>query len=441
MAIPHWTVDLLKRQLSDVAEQLTNPDTVRQFRTRANSLLQELPQAATRVWDQAKSEVQQQWGRRFSLGDGTLINASGIAQGGNVEGPPLLPAVIAAGTEPLAAFRAARTNAHEYWKMQAQRACEQIKSEDLLVAGSVEGAVLAIANLASLSGATIFIPRCCALQMPSGIVLPDLLAASKTQVRELGSSEGTTTADWQRAAPKEGDIIIVAGDMDKMELPAKERKCLVVRILADATVHPLPESVSPTPPTIAQTLAGESDVVIVSGNGLISGPECGLICGSAQAIQDLAASPLWPAVCGSHSTWAMMLTALQQPTPLSDMLEVSQENLNHRAQNLAIRFAASTEQEGGKIGECKITNDSASLVAGQPYQLPSYQLRLKHSQLSALEWQKQLMSQSPALLTEADGDSIVVDLRWVDVNQDDDLAAAICGSSKSDSQTPSPQAS
>jgi len=43
MAIPDWTVDLLRRQITEVAEQLKKPETMQQMRDRATEFLHDLP--------------------------------------------------------------------------------------------------------------------------------------------------------------------------------------------------------------------------------------------------------------------------------------------------------------------------------------------------------------------------------------------------------------
>ncbi len=430
MAIPDWTVEQLKRQLNEVAAQLKSPEAVQQLRDRATEFLQELPQAAKGVWEQAREGVQPSRARgKVSPLGAAVINATGAFCGGAISGAPLSAAAVAAGVESLTSFRTAEQGSPQWLQREAARVAGKMGCERLLVASRVESALLALADVAKQRQAKVFVPRCCAVGLGGGMSLPDLLTVAGADVREIGSSEGLTAADWRRAGAGGEDLLLVAGDPKHLDLPPAEVECLLVSVVPWGTITPLESSVTPLPPTFAELLKGACDVVITSGAGLLGGPDCGLVMGDRQAADEIAASPLWSIVEASASTQAMLFAGLEEPTPLANLLETSIENLRHRADNLATRLAAAGEGQGdgdgGSIKQCMLTDYPARIVAGAPFEVSSRQLRLRHATLSADQWAVKLLQQSPAILATVEEDALVIDLRWVDVSQDGALATAL----------------
>ncbi|QEG38286.1 PLP-dependent aminotransferase family protein [Roseimaritima ulvae] len=431
MAIPDWAVEQLKRQLNDVASQLKNPEAVQQLRDRATEFLHELPQTAKGVWQQAREGVQPGRTRsQVSPMGAAVINATGAFCGGPIGGVPLAAAAVDAGVESLTSFRTALQDSPDWFQREASRVAKRIGCERLLAASHVESALLVLADVAKKRQAKVFVPRCCAVGLGDGMSLPDLLTVAGAEVREIGSSEGLNAADWRRAAAGANDILVVSGDPKQLELPPADVECLLVSVVTWGTVEPLGPSVTPLPPTFGDLLKGACDVVITSAAGLLGGPECGLVMGDRQAVGEIAASPLWSIVEAPASTQAMLVAALEQPSPLAGLLETSIENLRHRADNLATRLAAAGEgeDEGGSIKQCLLTDYPARLAVGAPYEVSSRQLRLRHASLSAQQWAAKLIEQSPAILAKVEDDVLVVDLRWVDVSQDSALALGLTGS-------------
>jgi len=429
MAIPDWTVDLLRRQITEVAEQLKKPETMQQMRDRATEFLHDLPQAATRVWDQAREGIEPSHRRSRPAPIGMeVLNATGNYCGGAVARGPIASAAVEAARDAWGSFRSDRESVPAWWKKVASRVAKSVGGERLLIANGTESALVALASFAKDQQATVFVPRCCAMRLSSGLAIPDVLASAGAKVVEVGSSEAVAVTNWQRVQPAKGDIVIVAGDAQAFELPDADRGCLIVSVVQDVTLRPLQHGVAPVPPSVGEHLAGPTDLVITSGARLMGGPDCGLLFGDQRTLDAIESTPLWHAVEASLELRAMLLVALEEPLLLTQLLSTSLENLRHRAQNLATRLAAASETDGGKIRLCTVSDHPARLIAGAPYEVASQQLRLQHTERSASEWADELANQTPAVLVTVDEDVLLVDLRWIDVNQDESLVTALAGS-------------
>ena len=51
MALPPWTVELLRRGITDVARKASEPQTLAKIKSQATEILQELPESAARGID------------------------------------------------------------------------------------------------------------------------------------------------------------------------------------------------------------------------------------------------------------------------------------------------------------------------------------------------------------------------------------------------------
>ena len=50
MALPPWTIELLRRGITDVARKASEPETIEKVKNQATEILQDLPQTAAKSW-------------------------------------------------------------------------------------------------------------------------------------------------------------------------------------------------------------------------------------------------------------------------------------------------------------------------------------------------------------------------------------------------------
>ncbi len=421
MAIPDWTVELLKRQINDIAVQLKNPESIHHLRQRAMEFLHDLPQTASRFWEQARE------GRAFSsvpvyLSSASVLNASGNFCGGPVVGAPVRSSVIHAGVLDWNHFRLEQEHQSSI-QHELSKFATQVGADDCLVSNGWDASCAAVAALATQRGGRLFLPRCCATKLPSGRLIPEALGAA-ADVVEVGAVDGVDAQQWQRLSLQSNDTIVFTDRIDQACLPGPNLGGLLVQLAPHATLHPL-SGCNETPPSLSGLLSAGIQLVVTSAAGWLGGPACGLIFGPRSELQSLRECSLWPALQANVTVQSMATAALAERSPLHDFLEVSLENLQHRAQHLSTRLAACAPTEGGCIAECLITEEAARLAEGQPFWVPSRQLALRHATLAAKDWAASLLRQQPAVLADVQDDRLVVDLRWIDAGQDAALAQAL----------------
>ena len=106
--------------------------------------------------------------------------------------------------------------------------------------------------------------------------------------------------------------------------------------------------------------------------------------------------------------------------PMFSLLDTSEENLQGRASRMQQRLSAIES-----IASVEVTSDSAKLTETGRWEIASRQLRIRHANHSSQAWAEKLAGEVPAIVVDIQGESIVVDLRWVDAANDNALATAI----------------
>ena len=453
MALPHWTVNYLRQQVGGVVDRFTQPEAIRQLRDRATGVLDELPETAARGLDrvlrQARCGTEQvhRWAQRQRIVSRPVINATGSLLGESIDAAPIAIDAIEAGVASLASFRTTDAAALARLDRRLHRALAPGSDLRIAVASRLEAALCAVAAVAVAQNRCILLPRMHAVALPSGQSLPDLLAACGATVREIGSAQRVTAADWSRACDQLAGhaaappILVVVGPPNQAAVPDADpqsgqppRWC--ISILPEGTIRRLPETLSPQPPRVEQCIEAGADVVIVPGGGVIGGPECGLLIGHPRHVDALRQTAVWTALAAGTETLAMLAASLQpsaesaaaeanavgQPAPVQALLETSVDNLRHRAQQLSTRIGSSEA-----ITSCQITAEPARLRPDTPYRIPSRQLRLKKQGIDATQWAARLAAGQPAVIAHVDAETLVVDLRWVPPAADADLAMALAG--------------
>ncbi|MDH4144085.1 MAG: L-seryl-tRNA(Sec) selenium transferase [Acidimicrobiia bacterium] len=185
------------------------------------------------------------------------------------------------------------------------RACG---AEAALVVNNCASAVLL--TLAALgAGRAVAVSRSELVEIGGGFRVPDVMAQSGADLVEVGTTNRTRLADFERAIAAHGDRLAlvlkvhqsnyrIVGFTETVEVPELARlgRTVVADIgsgLVDAACPWLrdgPPGWLAGEPAARQTLASGADLVLFSGDKLAGGPQAGIIAGRADLV----------AACGRH---------------------------------------------------------------------------------------------------------------------------------------------
>ena len=308
-------------------------------------------------------------------------------------------------------------------------ACPQ--AEDVHVVNN-NAAALVLAATALARGREIIVSRGEMVEIGDGFRLPDLLASTGARLREVGTTNRTTAADYAAAiGPDAGFILKVhpsnfrilgftseatIAELAAMTARAAPPEADPVPVVADIGSGLLaPEPVLPDEPDAATALASGAALVTASGDKLLGGPQAGLLLGQAALITALRRHPLARALRVDKLTLAALEATLRGPaTPTATALHEPVERLRDRA----ARLAADLAQAG--LDARATESDAVVGGGGAPgVRLPSAAVSLPATLAASLR------KNNPPVAGRVEDGRLLLDLRTVDPADDATLREAV----------------
>jgi L-seryl-tRNA(Ser) seleniumtransferase len=300
-------------------------------------------------------------------------------------------------------------------------------AEDVHIVNN-NAAALVLAATALASGREIIVSRGEMVEIGDGFRLPDLLASTGAQLREVGTTNRTTAADYAAAiGPATGFILKVhpsnfrvlgfTSEATIAELAAMTaRTGTPVPVVADIGSGLLaPEPVLPDEPDAATALASGAGLVTASGDKLLGGPQAGLMLGRAALITAVRRHPLARALRVDKLTLAALEATLRGPaTPTAVALHEPVQRLRERAGRLAADLARAGLDARAAASDAVVGGGGAPGV-----RLPSAAVSLPATFGSSLR------KNNPPVAGRIEDGRLLLDLRTVDPADDATLRAAV----------------
>jgi len=283
-------------------------------------------------------------------------------------------------------------------------------------------AALVLAATALAAGKEIVLSRGEMVEIGDGFRIPDLVVSTGARLREVGTTNRVTLADYAAAVgPDTGFVLklhpsnfVVSGFT--AAVPAERLATLDAPLVVDIGSGLLaPSPVLPDEPDAASALRAGAALVTASGDKLLGGPQAGLLLGRADVVERLRRHPLARALRVDKLTLAALEATLRGPAaPVARFLAADPVALRARASRLASLLAAAGIDATAVDSEAAVGGGGAPGVA-----LPSAAVSLPESYGPALR------TGDPAVLGRVAGGRCLIDLRAVDEPDDRALQRAI----------------
>jgi L-seryl-tRNA(Ser) seleniumtransferase len=199
-------------------------------------------------------------------------------------------------------------------------------------------AALVLTATALAAGREIIVSRGEMVEIGDGFRLPELLESTGARLREVGTTNRTSLADYANVInPDTGFILkvhpsnfVVRGFTSAA--PIEELARLAVPVVADIGSGLLtPSALLPDEPDARTTLREGAALVIASGDKLLGGPQAGLLLGDATLIERLRRHPLARALRVDKLTLAALQATITGPaTPTWQALQLDPAVLHAR---------------------------------------------------------------------------------------------------------------
>ncbi|GAA3040053.1 L-seryl-tRNA(Sec) selenium transferase [Streptosporangium longisporum] len=285
-------------------------------------------------------------------------------------------------------------------------------------------AALVLVATALAAGREIVISRGELVEIGDGFRIPDLLVSTGARLREVGTTNRTSYADYRAAVgPETGFVLKVHPSNFRIEgftgsAGIAELSGLGVPVVADIGSGLLArEPLLPAEPDAASALEAGAALVTASGDKLLGGPQAGLLLGRRDLVETCRRHPLARALRVDKLTLAALEATLRGPEPpVAQALHADPAVLGERAAVLAGRLA-----EAG-IDARAVPSEAAVGGGGAPgVTLPSAAVSLPE------RFAGPLRTGDPAVVGRVEGHRLLLDLRGVPAGTDGDVVRAVLG--------------
>jgi L-seryl-tRNA(Ser) seleniumtransferase len=353
-----------------------------------------------------------------------VINATGVVLHTNLGRAPLSPAAIEALSS------AARYADVEFDLDSGRRArrgrgalaalATAVPAAESVMVVNNGAAALVLATTALAARREVVISRGEMVEIGDGFRLPDLIASTGARLREVGTTNRTSPADYRDAiGPETGCILKVHPSNFRVtgftsSVGATDLADLGVPVVVDIGSGLLaPSPLLPDEPDADTVLRAGAAVVTASGDKLLGGPQAGLVLGSSEVVERLRRHPLARALRVDKLTLAALEATLRRSvTPTWTALRAEPAELRARAE----RIAADLSDLGARV----VASDGAVGGGGAPgLALPGWAVALPES------YAARLRAGDPAVVGRVERGWYLLDLRCVPAADDAALITAV----------------
>ncbi len=383
---------------------------------------------------------------RFSLRP--VVNATGVILHTNLGRAPLSQAALDHARE------VATTYSNLEFKLQAgERGKRDVHVERLfarlfaeagqnlstvVVNNNAAAVLLALNTLAE--GGEVVVSRGELVEIGGSFRIPDVMAKSGAVLREVGTTNRTRLADYERALSERTRLLLrvhrsnfqIVGFTEQPALEelvalGRKRGIPVMEDLGSGALFDLRAVGIGGEPGVNDSLRAGVDVVTYSGDKLLGGPQAGLLSGNRELIARIRANPLFRALRVDKLTYAALEATLlayvkqeHDAIPALRMMRISAEEIGRRAQAVRERLKGTKIQAEVIAGESVIGGGAAPAAA-----LPTRLLAVSCPGLSAEELAARLRASDPPIVARVEEGRVLLDLRTVFPEHDAAIAAAL----------------
>lgn len=312
----------------------------------------------------------------------------------------------------------------------------------IVVNNNAAAVLLALNSLAE--GGEVIVSRGELVEIGGSFRIPDVMAKSGAMLREVGTTNRTRLADYERAITDRTKLLLrvhrsnfqIVGfteqpSLEELVALGRKHNLPVMEDLGSGELFDLRQAGVHGEPMIADSLRAGIDVVTYSGDKLLGGPQAGLISGDRELVAKIRSNPLFRALRVDKMFYAALEATLlaylredYDSIPALRMLRVTDGELQHRAEHIARQLRISAPQLEIEVVESRSVLGGGAAPGST---LPSRALAVRSGGLSSDEMLRRLRQWATPIIARVEDDRVLLDLRTVEPAQDAMIVAALEG--------------
>ena len=311
----------------------------------------------------------------------------------------------------------------------------------IVVNNNAAAVLLALNSLAE--GGEVIVSRGELVEIGGSFRIPDVMSKSSATLREVGTTNRTRLADYERAINDRTRLLLrvhrsnfeITGfteqpGLDELVALSRRRNLPLMEDLGSGALFDLRSVGINDEPGVLDSLRAGVDIVTYSGDKLLGGPQAGLISGRSDLVARMRSNSLFRALRVDKLTYAALEATLlayvkrdHDSVPVLRMMCLSKDEIARRAEKIVARVA-SAQLKRLKLefldGESVIGGGAAPSTV-----LPTRLIALTHLDLSADQLSACLRASTPPVIARVEEGRVLLDLRTVFPEQDANLATAL----------------
>ena len=312
----------------------------------------------------------------------------------------------------------------------------------IVVNNNAAAVLLALNSLAE--GGEVIVSRGELVEIGGSFRIPDVMSKSSATLREVGTTNRTRIADYERAINDRTRLLLrvhrsnfeITGfteqpALDELVALARRRNLPLMEDLGSGALIDLRSVGISGEPGVLDSLRAGVDIVTYSGDKLLGGPQAGLISGRADLVVRMRSNSMFRALRVDKLTYAALEATLlayvkrdHDAVPVLRMMRLSKDEIARRAEEIVSRVQSAQ----GKSAHLKLELvDGESLIGGGAAPsavLPTRLIAVTHADLSTDELSARLRASDPPIIARVEEGRVLLDLRTVFPDQDANLATA-----------------
>jgi L-seryl-tRNA(Ser) seleniumtransferase len=398
--------------------------------------------------DQASRMLRSSWEKSRSESLKRVINATGVIVHTNLGRAPLSESARRAIFE-----EASRYCNLEFDLSTGTRGTRGAKAEKLICDVTGAEAALIVNNCAAATmlvlkalaeGGEAVVSRGELVEIGGDFRVPEVMAQSGVRMVEVGTTNRTKTSDYESAVTSETRIFLrvhpsnyrVIGFTETPGLSdladaAHRKGVLLYEDAGSGALVDLSEHGFKDEPLIRKSISDGADVVTFSGDKLLGGMQAGIVVGRSEVIERVRRHPLYRALRVDKLVYAGIQATLEsfvmgrhfEDVPVLRMLSASKEKLRARTESFAEKIRSRAGEDlMVEVQEATFVVGGGSAAEVHP---ESVVVAIGHRTLSADGFEQSLRTGTPPVIGRIAEDLVLLDLRTVFDDEEDELADAV----------------